>query len=169
MAVAKEYQNLGIGSRLVKSGLQIAEAPGYKSVVVLGHPGFYPGLVLNQPATGELKPLSKPPIMFSWHWNWSGTESAVFMGLLNIPKSSILFKINIDKFIIYRLLSLKYDGFIPENKHPFFENQFHSGGQYIFFDIAAGLRHAFRGVTVIHRDHILRDNRPLVQVFRHKM
>ena len=42
MAVAKEYQNLGIGSRLVKSGLQIAEAPGYKSVVVLGHPGFYP-------------------------------------------------------------------------------------------------------------------------------
>ncbi len=42
MAVANEYQNRKIGSRLVKIGLQKAEALGYKSVIVLGHPGYYP-------------------------------------------------------------------------------------------------------------------------------
>jgi putative acetyltransferase len=42
MAVDPEYQNQGIGSRLVKYGLQRALKAGFSSVVVLGHPNFYP-------------------------------------------------------------------------------------------------------------------------------
>jgi predicted N-acetyltransferase YhbS len=42
MAVDPEYQNRGIGSRLVEEGLEKAKASGFTSVVVLGHRTFYP-------------------------------------------------------------------------------------------------------------------------------
>ena len=42
MSVLPEYQRKGIGSRLVESGLFDLEKLGYKSVVVLGHPEYYP-------------------------------------------------------------------------------------------------------------------------------
>ena len=42
MAVDPEYQNRGIGSRLVEEGLEKARESGFTSVVVLGHPTFYP-------------------------------------------------------------------------------------------------------------------------------
>ncbi|MCK4750237.1 MAG: N-acetyltransferase [Bacteroidales bacterium] len=42
MAVDPEFQNQGIGSRLVEYGLQRAGDAGFSSVVVLGHPRFYP-------------------------------------------------------------------------------------------------------------------------------
>ena len=42
MAVLPSYQNLGIGSELVKSGLEKAAKLGHKSVIVLGHDKYYP-------------------------------------------------------------------------------------------------------------------------------
>ena len=42
MAVAPEYQQQGIGSALVRSGLEHCRAAGYKAVIVLGHPRYYP-------------------------------------------------------------------------------------------------------------------------------
>lgn len=42
MAVMPERQNEGIGSRLVREGLEEAKKLGYQHVVVLGHPNFYP-------------------------------------------------------------------------------------------------------------------------------
>lgn len=42
MAVLSGYQNQGIGSALVKEGLQVCEEQGYQVIVVLGHPNFYP-------------------------------------------------------------------------------------------------------------------------------
>jgi putative acetyltransferase len=42
MAVRPEFQNQGIGSKLVKEGLRIASESGFKAVFVLGHPGYYP-------------------------------------------------------------------------------------------------------------------------------
>lgn len=42
MAVAPEWQRRGIGSALVIEGLNRARAAGHTSVVVLGHPEFYP-------------------------------------------------------------------------------------------------------------------------------
>jgi len=42
MAVIPEFQQKGIGRRLVKSGLDKAKELNYKSVIVLGHEHYYP-------------------------------------------------------------------------------------------------------------------------------
>ena len=42
MSVLPEYQHKGIGSKLVLAGLEKAKELGYKSVIVLGHPNYYP-------------------------------------------------------------------------------------------------------------------------------
>jgi putative acetyltransferase len=42
MAVLSQYQNKGIGSELVKTGLERCISVGCDAVVVLGHPGYYP-------------------------------------------------------------------------------------------------------------------------------
>jgi putative acetyltransferase len=42
MSVLPEFQNKGIGSRLVREGLEACKREGYDAVVVLGHTAFYP-------------------------------------------------------------------------------------------------------------------------------
>jgi putative acetyltransferase len=42
MAVSKEYQNRGVGSLLVRAGLDECAGLGFGAAVVLGHPGYYP-------------------------------------------------------------------------------------------------------------------------------
>lgn len=42
MCVLPEFQNKGIGSLLVRRGLEECARLGHKLVVVLGHPGYYP-------------------------------------------------------------------------------------------------------------------------------
>ncbi len=42
MSVLPEKQNQGIGSKLVKAGLQACQEREIEAVVVLGHPNFYP-------------------------------------------------------------------------------------------------------------------------------
>ena len=42
MAVLPQWQGQGVGSRLVREGLERCRASGAGCVVVLGHPGFYP-------------------------------------------------------------------------------------------------------------------------------
>jgi putative acetyltransferase len=42
MAVLPEYQNQGIGSHLVREGLNECRRTGCDAVVVLGHPEYYP-------------------------------------------------------------------------------------------------------------------------------
>jgi putative acetyltransferase len=42
MAVLPEFQNRGIGSMLVRAGLQACKTAGHPIVFVLGHPEFYP-------------------------------------------------------------------------------------------------------------------------------
>lgn len=42
LSVRPEYQNQGIGGRLVKEGLKQLKAAGVELVFVLGHPGHYP-------------------------------------------------------------------------------------------------------------------------------
>lgn len=41
MAVLPQYQRKGIGSQLVRIGLEQCRQSGHEIVVVLGHPGFY--------------------------------------------------------------------------------------------------------------------------------
>jgi len=42
LSVHPEYQNQGIGGRLIKEGLKRLKAAGVELVFVLGHPGYYP-------------------------------------------------------------------------------------------------------------------------------
>ena len=42
LAVLPDLQRQGIGSQLVRSGLEECRSAGYRVVVVLGHPEFYP-------------------------------------------------------------------------------------------------------------------------------
>jgi putative acetyltransferase len=42
MAVLPEYQNQGIGSALLRRGLEVCKEQGHRIIVVLGHPHFYP-------------------------------------------------------------------------------------------------------------------------------
>lgn len=42
MAVLPEFQNKGIGSKLVMEGLEVCRRAGYAVVVVLGHTKYYP-------------------------------------------------------------------------------------------------------------------------------
>ena len=42
MAVLPSHQNRGIGTRLVRDGLEACRGRGAPLVFVLGHPGFYP-------------------------------------------------------------------------------------------------------------------------------
>lgn len=51
MSVLPEFQNQGIGSRLVREGLVRCQEAGYDAVVVVGHVNYYPrfGFVKAQP------------------------------------------------------------------------------------------------------------------------
>jgi putative acetyltransferase len=42
MAVLPEFQRQGIGSRLIRAGLNLIERTKYPFVIVLGHPTYYP-------------------------------------------------------------------------------------------------------------------------------
>ena len=42
MAVLPEFQRQGIGSALVRRGLEACKEQGHRIVIVLGHPDFYP-------------------------------------------------------------------------------------------------------------------------------
>lgn len=42
MAVLPEFQRQGIGSELVRRGLDVCREQGHRIVIVLGHPDFYP-------------------------------------------------------------------------------------------------------------------------------
>ncbi len=42
MAVLPEYQKQGIGSLMIKEGLKKSKELGYKIVVLVGHPDYYP-------------------------------------------------------------------------------------------------------------------------------
>src|SRR5205085_9996992 len=42
MAVLPDFQNEGIGSALVRRGLEVCKDQGHRIVIVLGHPHYYP-------------------------------------------------------------------------------------------------------------------------------
>ncbi|MFC2049559.1 GNAT family N-acetyltransferase [Chloroflexota bacterium] len=51
MAVLPAHQNKGIGSQLVRAGLEKCRSLGYEAVVVVGHPNYYPrfGFITAKP------------------------------------------------------------------------------------------------------------------------
>lgn len=55
LAVAPKYQKKGVGSRLIKEGLEIAKYLGYNSVVVLGSDEYYPSFGFKEAIKFEIK------------------------------------------------------------------------------------------------------------------
>jgi len=75
MAVRPDRQRQGIGSQLVKAGLEILEEQGCPYVIVLGHPGFYPKF--------GFEPASK----YGLTCQWEGVPDEAFMVIVMEPSS----------------------------------------------------------------------------------
>ena len=55
MAVVPARQGQGVGSRLVRAGLEFCQEFGIHAVIVLGHPDYYPRFGFSAEAAGKLK------------------------------------------------------------------------------------------------------------------
>jgi putative acetyltransferase len=70
MAVLPDRQRQGIGTRLVKRGLEILRERGYPYVVVLGHPDYYPRFGFQRASNHGLSS------------QWEGVPDEAFMVLI---------------------------------------------------------------------------------------
>ncbi|MFJ7735321.1 GNAT family N-acetyltransferase [Lysinibacillus sp. NPDC097287] len=61
VSVLPEYQNEGIGKRLIHEALHKAKELGYQSVVVLGHPEYYPKFGFKKASLWGIKPPFEVP------------------------------------------------------------------------------------------------------------
>lgn len=75
MAVLPEYQNQGIGSALVRAGLERLRAQGCPFVIVLGHEHYYPRFGFAPASRYSVQPT------------WEGVSDAVFMLLPLDPQA----------------------------------------------------------------------------------
>jgi putative acetyltransferase len=55
MSVLPDHQKQGIGASLVNAGLSLCVSNGYKAVVVLGHPDYYPKFGFTPASTFGIK------------------------------------------------------------------------------------------------------------------
>ncbi|MFD2637797.1 GNAT family N-acetyltransferase [Piscibacillus salipiscarius] len=56
VSVLPDYQKNGIGNQLCLEGLRLSKAHGYKSVIVLGHPEYYPKFGFEKASDYEIYP-----------------------------------------------------------------------------------------------------------------
>jgi putative acetyltransferase len=61
MSVRPGFQNKGLGSCMITSGLKIAEEMGFNSVVVLGHPRYYPKFGFRKASKWKIVPNFDAP------------------------------------------------------------------------------------------------------------
>ena len=65
VSVAPDLQKQGVGSRLIRTGLNIASEFGYQSVIVLGHEHYYPKFGFAPAAKWQIKaPFEVPKNVF---------------------------------------------------------------------------------------------------------
>lgn len=65
VSILPEYQNKGIGSKIIIESLKIAKKIGFKSVVVLGHDKYYPRFGFKPSSIWEIKaPFDVPEESF---------------------------------------------------------------------------------------------------------
>jgi putative acetyltransferase len=61
MAVLPEYQNQGIGSKLIRYGLEKCREKGCQLVIVLGHPEYYPRFGFEKASKWGIRPPFEAP------------------------------------------------------------------------------------------------------------
>ncbi len=71
MAVAPAHQRQGIGSALVRAGLERCKALAISAVVVLGHPEYYHVLVFYRPPGSGFVVNTMFLTRHFWPWNWN--------------------------------------------------------------------------------------------------
>ncbi|MBE4909959.1 N-acetyltransferase [Bacillus luteolus] len=65
VSVHPEFQNKGVGSTLIKESLQKAKLLNYDSVIVLGHPNYYPKFGFKKASLWNIKvPFEVPEELF---------------------------------------------------------------------------------------------------------
>lgn len=65
VSVLPQYQRQGIGSQLVRAGLECAKQLGHTSVIVLGHPDYYPKFGFRPASIRSIKaPFDVPDDVF---------------------------------------------------------------------------------------------------------
>lgn len=61
VSVDPEFQNQGVGAKLILRGHEIAKNLGFKSVIVLGHPHYYPKFGYQKASTWNIQAPFKVP------------------------------------------------------------------------------------------------------------
>jgi len=69
MAVTPKLQRKGIGSALVRTGLEKCKRLGFGAIVVLGHPEYYPRFGFAPSARFGIGCEYAVPQVWSWSWN----------------------------------------------------------------------------------------------------
>lgn len=65
MAVIPEFQKQGIGSKLIKKGIEKAKEMGFDSIIVLGHKEYYPKFGFQRASKWDIKcPFEVPEEAF---------------------------------------------------------------------------------------------------------
>ncbi len=87
MSVLPNFQKRGIGSQLVRAGLDVSRQAGHAIVVVLGHPDYYPRFGF-QPASqfGVRSPFDVPDDVFMVQCLIPGALGAV-SGIVRYPSA----------------------------------------------------------------------------------
>jgi putative acetyltransferase len=61
LAVYPEYQNMGIGGKLIEAGIGAARSKGFASIILVGHPGYYPRFGFEPAVRWGIRPLFDAP------------------------------------------------------------------------------------------------------------
>jgi putative acetyltransferase len=61
LAVHPDLQGKGIGSRLVTAGVRAAEVSGFASIIVMGHPSYYPRFGFSPASRWGIRPPMEAP------------------------------------------------------------------------------------------------------------
>jgi len=61
LAVHPDFQNNGIGGRLVEAGIEAARSQGFDSIICMGHPGYYPRFGFRPASKWGIKPPMEAP------------------------------------------------------------------------------------------------------------
>ena len=69
VSVLPEYQNKGIGSKLILLRSKISKEMGFESVIVLGHDKYYPRFGFSPQVNGEFQLHLMYPNESFWLWN----------------------------------------------------------------------------------------------------
>ena len=65
MSVLPEYQNRGVGKRLISTALNKAKSLNFESVIVMGHSNYYPKFGFKKHLNGVLKLRLKCQMSFN--------------------------------------------------------------------------------------------------------